>query len=97
LPTAGAIAASGALVWLVLWLVPFSAAGSSQGSNAIASLLSGCAEDEGEAVAGGFSERGAQAGCRTRAVVQLVAGGAALAVAGASTAVASSIVVRRRS
>ena len=54
-----------AFPWLLL--APFSASGSAQHSSPVRSLIDGCAQDEGEAVASGTSKPGAQNRCRLEA------------------------------
>lgn len=80
---------------LLLVAVPYSARGSSQHSNALASVAFGCPQDEGEAVASGSSTVGARARCRHRGVLQLATAGAGFVLAGFAVAAWSQHVVRR--
>ena len=92
-PIVVAVAVGALLLGAVLLLVPFSAPGSAQHSNAVASLLHGCPQDEGEAVRDGNSTVGAQERCVRRAGLQTVAGAVAIATAVAAIA---PLTIRRR-
>jgi hypothetical protein len=85
------------VVSLLLVLVPYSASGSAQHSNAIVSVVFGCPQDEGEAVADGSSTVGAQGRCRGRGVLQLFGAAVGVGLAGVALAGWSQVVVRRAS